>query len=206
MSDSRIFPEGVGKSSEDVDSFLDDLAQGQHATNRPPLDATESTIVSEWETEQTGDRSSSSAKDKGQEAVSTAKDKGQEAVSTAKDKGGEAVSTAMDKGGEAVSTAKDKASEVSGQAQDKADQGMTKAGDSIGQAADALRQRGEGTSGAMGTAATTAADTLDSAGSYLREKDTDQVLKDLEDLIRRKPVESLLVAAGAGFVLSKILG
>ncbi|MEJ7837580.1 MAG: hypothetical protein WKF81_02130 [Thermomicrobiales bacterium] len=195
MSDSRIFPEGVGKSSEDVDSFLDDLAQGQHATNRPPLDDTESTIVSEWEKEQTGDRSSSSAKDKGQEAVSTAKDKGQEAVSTAKDKGQEA-----------VSTAKDKASEVSGQAQDKADQGMTKAGDSIGQAADALRQRGEGTSGAMGTAATTAADTLDSAGSYLREKDTDQVLKDLEDLIRRKPVESLLIAAGAGFVLSKILG
>jgi predicted nucleotidyltransferase len=45
---------------------------------------------------------------------------------------------------------------------------------------------------------------LESTGSYLREKDTDQLMSDIEALIRRKPVESLLVAAGAGFVLSKI--
>jgi ElaB/YqjD/DUF883 family membrane-anchored ribosome-binding protein len=111
---------------------------------------------------------------------------------------------ATSKGKEALSTAKDKASEMSGQAHAKADEGMNKAAEGVGQAADMLRQRGEQTGGTMGTAATTVADKLDSTGTYLREKDTDQLMSDLEALIRRKPVESLLVAAGAGFVLSKI--
>jgi ElaB/YqjD/DUF883 family membrane-anchored ribosome-binding protein len=83
---------------------------------------------------------------------------------------------------------------------------MDKAAESVGQAADMLRDRGEAGSGTMATAATTAADTLDSASSYLREKGTEDILQDLESLIRRKPVESLVVAAGAGFVLSKLLG
>lgn len=195
MSDSRIFPEGVGKSSEDVDSFLDELATGQHDTNKPKLDDADDKVVSGWQDELSSNSSAEDARAKGKEALSTASEKGQEALSTAREKGQEA-----------VSTAKDKVSDFSDQAHDKADDGMTKAGDGIGQAADTLRQHGEGSSGALSTAATTAADKLDVAGSYLREKGTDDLLKDIEDLIRRKPTESLLIAAGAGFVLSKILG
>lgn len=195
MSDSRIFPEGVGKSSDDVDSFLDELATDQHPTNKPKLDDADNKVVSGWQDELSSSSTGEDARTKSKEALSTASEKSQEVLSSA-----------SDKGQEAVSTAKEKVSDISGQAQSKADDGMTKAGDGIGHAADTVRQHGEDSSGAMSTAATTAADKLDSAGSYLREKGTDDLLKDLEDLIRRKPTESLLVAAGAGFVLSKLLG
>ena len=69
-----------------------------------------------------------------------------------------------------------------------------------------LRQQGEGREGAIGTAAATTADTLESASAYLHEKDTDQLMADLEALVRKRPVESVLVAAGVGFVLSKLFG
>jgi ElaB/YqjD/DUF883 family membrane-anchored ribosome-binding protein len=49
------------------------------------------------------------------------------------------------------------------------------------------------------------ADKLDAASVYLRDKDSQQLMADLEALVRRKPTESLLVAAGVGFLFSKIL-
>jgi hypothetical protein len=57
--------------------------------------------------------------------------------------------------------------------------------------------------GTMHTVATTAADKLQSSADMLRSKDTDELIDELEALIRRKPVESLLVAAGVGFLLSR---
>jgi len=54
-------------------------------------------------------------------------------------------------------------------------------------------------------AAAKTADTLDSASQFLQNKDTGQLMDDVEALVRQKPVESLLIAAGIGFVLSKIV-
>lgn len=129
-----------------------------------------------------------------------------------KDKAGDVASKAQDKAGEA----KEKATEVAGKAQEKVgqvgeqmhsktDKGIDTAASGLGQAAGMLRQQGEQRDGTIGTAATKTADTLESASSYLQEKDTDQLVTDLEALVRRKPVESVLVAAGIGFVLSKIV-
>jgi ElaB/YqjD/DUF883 family membrane-anchored ribosome-binding protein len=59
--------------------------------------------------------------------------------------------------------------------------------------------------GSVASIATTAADKMEAGAQMLREKDTEQIVSDLEALVRRKPVESLLVAAGIGFVLSKIV-
>lgn len=138
-----------------------------------------------------------------------ASDKTQGAMSTAQDK----VDEVRQKADQAAQQAKGKSEEVKAkadqamhQAQSRADEGMDKAAQGMGQAADMLRSRGQQGSGTMANAATTAADTLDNASSYLREKGTEDILQDIESLIRRKPVESLLVAAGAGYVLSKILG
>lgn len=108
------------------------------------------------------------------------------------------------KANEMSGKAQDKASEMSNMAQQRADEGMDKAAQGLGHAADTLRQQGQQRGGTMATAATKTADTLDTASHYLREKDSDQVLNDLESLVRRKPVESLLVAAGVGFVFSKL--
>ncbi len=87
----------------------------------------------------------------------------------------------------------------------KSDKGIDSAASGLEQAANKLRQQGEQREGTMGTAAAKTADTLETASTYLHEKDTDQLVTDLEALVRRKPVESVLVAAGIGFVLSKIV-
>lgn len=129
-----------------------------------------------------------------------------QATGKAQEKGKEAVDSVRQKTSEVADKAQEKVSEVSGKAQEKADQGIDKASSGLGQAADMLRQQGEQRGGTVASAATMTAEKLDGAGQYLKDKDTDQLLTDLESLIRRKPVESLLVAAGAGFLLSKIFG
>lgn len=126
-------------------------------------------------------------------------------TSSAQDKTQQAAQTAKQKGEQVAQTAKQKTSQMTDQAQQKADQGMDKAATGLDQAADTIRQKANQMGGGTtSTVANTAANTLDSASQYLREKDTGELLDDLESLVRRKPVESVLVAAGVGFILSKI--
>ena len=128
------------------------------------------------------------------------KEKGQQAMDQAADKGQQAMDQASQKGEQA----RQKLDEAAGMAHERADQGMDKAAEGLDQAAETLRQQGAEQGGTMGSVATKAADTMDSASGYLRDKDTNQLMDDLESLIRRKPTESLLAAAGIGVVLSKI--
>jgi ElaB/YqjD/DUF883 family membrane-anchored ribosome-binding protein len=118
-------------------------------------------------------------------------------------------STAKDKAQQVTSEVGSKAQQVTGEMGNKvqgtADQGMDKAASGLGQAAEMLRSQGEQRSGAVGSAATRTADTLENASQYLRQANTDQAMTDLESLIRRKPTESLLVAAGLGYLLSRIV-
>ncbi|MBA3274357.1 MAG: hypothetical protein H0T72_01080 [Chloroflexia bacterium] len=130
--------------------------------------------------------------------------KAQEKAGQAQEKAGEVAGKAQDKAGEVTGKAQQKAGEVGEQVHSKADSGLDSAASGLGQAADMLRQQGEQRQGTVGTAAAKTADSLESASTYLREKDTDQLMTDLEALVRQKPVESVLVAAGIGFVLSKI--
>lgn len=127
-------------------------------------------------------------------------DKAGDMVGKAQEKAGQAQA----KAGEVAGKAQEKAGEVGDKAQEKADSGLTTAATGLGKASDMLRQQGEQRQGTVGTAATKTADSLENASLYLQEKDTDQLMTDLEALVRQKPVESVLVAAGIGFVLSKI--
>ncbi|HYI25803.1 MAG TPA: hypothetical protein VD767_10365 [Thermomicrobiales bacterium] len=119
----------------------------------------------------------------------------------AKDKAGDVAGKAED----LTRTAQEKATEAGRMAQEKADAGMDAAASGLGQAASMLRQQGEQREGTVGDAATRTADTLESASSYLQNKDTSQILDDIEAFVRQRPVESVLIAAGIGFILSKIV-
>lgn len=138
----------------------------------------------------------------GDDMTSKARDK----ASEVQDKAGQVGEQVQDKAREMTEQVQDKASQVSEQAHTMSDKGIDSAASGLDQAASMLRQQGEGREGAIGTAAATTADTLESASSYLHEKDTDQMMSDLEALVRKRPVESVLVAAGVGFVLSKLFG
>jgi len=64
---------------------------------------------------------------------------------------------------------------------------------------------GTGARGRAGEAAQSAAGRMEELADYLRSNDLDVMRADFEAQIRRKPLQSLLVAAGAGWVLGKIL-
>lgn len=101
--------------------------------------------------------------------------------------------------------AQEKAHEMGETLHHKADAGMDAAASGLGQAASMLREQGAQQEGAVGTAAARTADTLESASSYLQGKDTAQILDDIEAFVRQRPVESVAIAAGIGFVLSRIV-
>ena len=109
-----------------------------------------------------------------------------------------------EKAGQAVDTARQKAGQAARQAEAKADEGIDKAAGGLDRTADMLRERG-GQQGGVSGAATMVADRMDQAAQYLREKDTNQLMTDLEELVRRRPLESFAAAVGVGFLLSKAL-
>jgi hypothetical protein len=62
----------------------------------------------------------------------------------------------------------------------------------------------ESAQGAISTAATAVADGVESANSYLQEKNFAEMATDLTALIRRYPVQSLLVGVGLGYILARL--
>jgi ElaB/YqjD/DUF883 family membrane-anchored ribosome-binding protein len=105
-----------------------------------------------------------------------------------------------------VNTVTDKASEIVDQAKPTVDAGMDKAASGLQTAAETLRERGESMGqGQVASIATMTADKLESGAEMLRGTDSSALMIEMENMIRRKPVESLAVAAGVGFLLAKAL-
>ena len=110
----------------------------------------------------------------------------------------------VDKAKEALSGMQEKAGELGSQASSKADAGMDKAASGLDSLASIVRERGESMGeGQVGSLATAAADRMHAGAEMIRGTDADQLMTDLEALIRRRPVESLLVAAGVGYLISR---
>lgn len=120
-------------------------------------------------------------------------------------KAGDMAEQAQDKAGRIAGQAQEKVENAAGQAQEKADMGMQKAADGLERAAETLRSRSDSQGGAVGDAAMSAAGALEQGAEYLRGTDTEQLLNDVEAMVRRRPVESLLVAAGLGIVVAKAM-
>ena len=107
---------------------------------------------------------------------------------------------------EAVGDVQQKAGELGDQASALADAGMQKAAGGLDSLASTIRERGESMGGGQAqSVASTAAEKLEAGAEMLRSTDTDQLVADLEALVRRRPVESLLVAAGVGYLMSRAL-
>jgi len=119
------------------------------------------------------------------------------------------VDTAADKAQQVAGDVKDKAQQVADRAQDlgqqavdRADTTTTTVGEKMSDVAQTIREKAP-MSGPMANAADTAANTLERAGSYLQQQDLADMRADLEDLIRRHPIESLLVGLGVGYLLAR---
>ncbi|MFO7170052.1 MAG: hypothetical protein DIU80_018670 [Chloroflexota bacterium] len=115
---------------------------------------------------------------------------------------GELLDDARAKTGEAIDTAKQKTSEVTHAAADKANEAMSAAGSQMASFAQTVRERAPA-EGRAGEIATNAAEALERSGRYLQEADPRAVRRDLEQIIRDHPIESMLVGLGVGYLLAR---
>jgi ElaB/YqjD/DUF883 family membrane-anchored ribosome-binding protein len=144
-----------------------------------------------------------------QRALNRTADKANDTVDSATDKAHATVNTGADKAQQVVDDVKDKAQQVADKAQDlgaqaadRADAATTTVGGKMTEVAQTIREKAP-VSGPVANVADTAADTLEQAGSYLQQQDLTDMRADLEGLIRRHPIESLLVGLGVGYLLAR---
>jgi len=127
-----------------------------------------------------------------------AADKAHDTIDAARDKAATLAEQAQQAGAQVA----DKAQQFGTQVADKADAATTTVGEKLTDVAQTIRDNAP-TSGPVADAADTAAETLQRAGTYLREQDLTDIRGDLEGLIRRHPIESLLVGLGVGYLLAR---
>jgi ABC-type transporter Mla subunit MlaD len=107
-----------------------------------------------------------------------------------------------DKAAEVASDVRDKAQQAGEQAVARADAATTTMGEKMTDVAQTIRQKAP-ISGPVADAADTAADTLQRAGTYLQQQDLSDMRADLEGIIRRHPIEALLIGLGIGYLLAR---
>ena len=112
-------------------------------------------------------------------------------------------SSGMPEANGAVAEMKAKAQALGVTAASMAGEAATAVGETMGSLASVIRDNAphEGT---IASAATAVAGGLESASSYLQEKGYENIATDLTAVIRRYPVQSLLVGVGLGYVLARI--
>lgn len=114
---------------------------------------------------------------------------------------GEIATDARTKAEELAGAAKAKSAEIGSQATERVDEAISSAGQQMSNLAQTLREHAP--DGKVKEVAETAAGALERSGQYLQQADIQTVRSDLEMLIRRHPVESLLIGFGLGFVLAR---
>ena len=164
-------------------------------SNRPTAAGTQR------ELDRTADRAHDAvdrATDKVHSTVDTIANKVQPIAGDVKDTAQNVVNKVQDLGAQVA----DKAQDLGAQAVDRADAATMTVGGKMSDAAQTIRDNAPA-SGPIANVAETAADTLERAGSYLQEQDLSDIRSDLEGIIRRHPVESLLVGLGVGYLLAR---
>lgn len=106
-----------------------------------------------------------------------------------------------DKTGRIVARMSVKAREFGETAAKKANQAAPLIGGKVKSLASAIREKAP-RQGKIGTTATKVAGGLESASYYLQEKKFDHLGEDFRGLVRRYPLQSILVGLGLGFLLA----
>lgn len=100
---------------------------------------------------------------------------------------------------------KDKVSDFGRQATEQVDAQRGPAAETLAGAASTLHEKAESLPGGetVRSVAHSTADKLESTAGYIREHDVKAMMSDIEDVVRRNPGPSLLVAATIGFLVGR---
>jgi ElaB/YqjD/DUF883 family membrane-anchored ribosome-binding protein len=105
---------------------------------------------------------------------------------------------------EVAGTVKNRASEIGSRVADRTDAAMSAAGERIEHLGQSLRERSS-EEGRFGRVMGRTAQALEQSGLYLQESTPTDVRMDLEDVMRKRPIATLLVGAGLGFLIARAL-
>lgn len=98
-----------------------------------------------------------------------------------------------------------KSTEFSKEAQRRTDEAIQRSATGMEHAAQNVREGAERASGMQTRAAERMADSMERTAGYLREKDTQQMVDDIERYVREHPFRTIAGALVGGFVLARIL-
>jgi len=120
-------------------------------------------------------------------------------------------SSAMEKAQGVASTATEQAQNLMHQSRDiagnlgqKAGEALSAVGEQIHTLASTLRERVP-QEGMLGSAATMVADGLETGSQYMQQQNFEDMVEDVSSIIRRYPIQSVLVGMGVGFLVAKTL-
>lgn len=106
-------------------------------------------------------------------------------------------------GGGRMAGMKDRAGEMAGTARERVAGGLESAANRISHLVD--QEEGTAGQGRMAGAANRLAGGMESTAHYVREASTDELRHGFESQLRRNPVQTLLVAGVAGFIIGRML-
>jgi hypothetical protein len=101
-----------------------------------------------------------------------------------------------------VSGAKAKAQQLGATVAEKASGATTSVGEGMSSLAGTIRHYAP-SEGSVGSAASSVANQLDAAGSYLKDSNFENMANDLTALIRRYPLQSLFIGFGIGYFMAR---
>lgn len=117
----------------------------------------------------------------------------------------DAAQRVSDKVSDTASAIKQKVSEAGHQAGGQINAKRGPAADALEDTASTIHEKAESLPGGdtVKSVAHSTADKLESTADYIREHDIRSMLSDVEDVVRRNPGPSLLIAAAAGFLIGR---
>ena len=92
--------------------------------------------------------------------------------------------------------------EMASNLEHRAEEALSTVGQQMQSLAGNLRQRAP-QEGMLGTAASAVASTLETGGNYLQQQHLNDMVDDVSEVIRRYPLQSVLVGIGVGFCLAR---
>jgi hypothetical protein len=125
-------------------------------------------------------------------------EKARDVASTATERARDTASQVADKAQDVAHRAGDIAANVGHRAEDT----VSNLGGQMQTLAGTIRENAP-REGVLGAAASTVADRLEAGGRYLKEENLSGLADDLTDVIRRYPIQALLVGIGVGFLLAR---
>ena len=118
-----------------------------------------------------------------------------------RDKAQQVAGDVQEKAQQVAGDVQEKAAQLGTQATEQINSAMSTAGQKLTDLAQTVREKSPDAK--IGELAASTAGALEKSGAYLESADLDVVRGDLENLIRRHPVEALFVGLGVGFLLAR---